>query len=83
MDLLKAFLEYVSDDIFESFTCLDLHNFASTHRDLETALDEKNKQRRRLARIIAEEQRTMIRRTLYQTDGFLLERIVISLHRTS
>lgn len=69
MDLLKAFLEYVPDDIYKSFTYLDLHNFASTHRDLETALDEKNNQRRQLARIIAEEQRTMIPTETQRADA--------------
>ena len=69
MDLLKTFLECVPDDIFESFTYLDLHNLASTHRDLETALDEKLTQRRQLARIIAEEQRTKIPTETQRADA--------------
>lgn len=53
MELLKAFIEYVPDDIYESFTCLDLYNLASTHGELQEVLDEKTKQRYKLACCLA------------------------------
>ena len=56
MDLLKAFIEYVPDEIYEEFTCLDIHNLASTHGDLGDAIAEKSRQRYRRQRLISEQQ---------------------------
>ena len=56
MDLLKAFIEYVPDDVYKELTCLDLHNLASTHGQLQGVISEKSRQRSRRERLISEQQ---------------------------